>query len=92
MGIFFDKVNTKAVWVGFIVSIMVAIYLGNPAGILSSLIPGYKAPQIFEFLISLIIIGSNVIVSLIASLFTGKPTLEHIKGLTYSTIKDMPPR
>ena len=92
VGIFFDKVNTKAVWVGFIVSIMVAIYLGNPAGILSSLIPGYKAPQIFEFLISLIIIGSNVIVSLIASLFTGKPTLEHIKGLTYSTIKDMPPR
>ncbi len=89
VGIFFDKVNTKAVWCGFIVSVIIATYLGNPAGLLTKFIPGYVQPKVFEFLISLIIIGSNVAVSLIASLFTGKPTLEHIKGLTYASIKNM---
>lgn len=92
VGIFFDKVNTKAVWVGFIASVLVATYLGNPMGLLTKLIPGYTTPKIFEFLISLLIIGSNVVVSLIASLFTGKPTLENIKGLTYSTVKNMEER
>ncbi|NME36415.1 sodium:solute symporter [Fusobacterium sp. FSA-380-WT-3A] len=92
VGIFFDKVNTKAVWVGFIASVLVATYLGNPMGLLTKLIPEYTTPKIFEFLISLLIIGSNVVVSLIASLFTGKPTLENIKGLTYSTVKNMEER
>ena len=32
-GIFFEKVDTKAVWVGFIASVLIAIYLTNPMNI-----------------------------------------------------------
>ncbi|WP_295155722.1 sodium:solute symporter [uncultured Brachyspira sp.] len=85
-GIFFDKIETKAVWTGFIVSTIVAFYLTDPAGIVSKLIPAYSKPQVFEMLISFIIIGIGVVVSILASFVFGKPSEDKIKGLTYSTV------
>lgn len=85
IGIFFDKVESKAVWIGFIVSVIIAFYVSDPAGILTKFIPGYVKPKIFEFMLSFIIIGSSVIVSFISSFFFGRPSEEKIKGLTYST-------
>ncbi|TXJ39450.1 sodium:solute symporter [Brachyspira pilosicoli] len=85
IGIFFDKVESKAVWIGFIVSVIIAFYVSNPAGMLTKFIPGYVKPKIFEFMLSFIIIGSSVIVSFISSFFFGRPSEEKIKGLTYST-------
>lgn len=85
IGIFFDKVESKAVWIGFIVSVIIAFYVSDPAGMLTKFIPGYVKPKIFEFMLSFIIIGSSVIVSFIASFFFGRPSEEKIKGLTYST-------
>ena len=52
-----DKVNTKAVWVGFITSILIAVYLTNPMGMAAAVIPNYVKPQVFEFMISFLIIG-----------------------------------
>lgn len=88
VGIFFEKVNTKAVWIGFISSVVVAVYLGDPAKLLTTYLPGYNPPHVFEFLISFIIIGTNIIVSLVCSLFFGKPSKEKIDGLTYNSIKN----
>ena len=85
IGIFFDKVESKAVWIGFIVSLIIAFYVSDPAGMLTKFIPGYVKPKIFEFMLSFIIIGSSVIVSFISSFFFGRPSEEKIKGLTYST-------
>ncbi|MEI0602970.1 sodium:solute symporter [Brachyspira alvinipulli] len=85
VGIFFDKIETKAVWVGFIVSVIVAFYVSDPAGMLTKFIPGYAKPKIFEFMISFIIIGVGVLASFLASFAFGKPSAEKIKGLTYST-------
>ena len=85
VGIFFDKVESKAVWVGFILSVIVAFYISDPAGMLTKFIPGYAKPKIFEFMISFIIIGVGVIASFLASFAFGKPSAEKIKGLTYST-------
>ncbi|WP_297276920.1 sodium:solute symporter [uncultured Brachyspira sp.] len=85
VGIFFDKIETKAVWVGFIVSVIVAFYVSDPAGMLTKFIPGYAKPKIFEFMISFIIIGVGVLGSFLASFAFGKPSAEKIKGLTYST-------
>ena len=92
VGIFFDKVNIKAVWVGFIGSILIAMYLTNPMGMVSSIMPNYVKPQVFEFMISFLIIGGSVVFSLLASLVTGKEDPEKVKGLTYSTVKDMEAR
>ena len=92
VGIFFEKVNTKAVWVGFIASILIAVYLTNPMGMASAVIPGYTKPQVFEFMISFLIIGGSVVVSLIASLVTGKPREEQIKDLTFASVKKMQER
>ena len=85
VGIFFDKVESKAVWVGFALSVIVAFYVSDPAGMLTKFIPGYAKPKIFEFMISFIIIGVGVVGSLLASFAFGKPSAEKIKGLTYST-------
>ena len=85
VGIFFDKVESKAVWVGFILSVIVAFYISDPAGMLTKFIPGYAKPKIFEFMISFIIIGVGIIGSFLASFAFGKPSPEKIKGLTYST-------
>ena len=85
VGIFFDKVESKAVWVGFILSVIVAFYVSDPAGMLTKFIPGYAKPKIFEFMISFIIIGVGVLGSFLASFAFGKPSAEKIKGLTYST-------
>ena len=85
VGIFFDKVESKAVWVGFALSVIVAFYVSDPAGMLTKFIPGYAKPKIFEFMISFIIIGVGVIASFLASFAFGKPSAEKIKGLTYST-------
>ena len=85
IGIFFDKVESKAVWIGFIVSVIIAFYVSDPAGMLTKFMPGYVKPKIFEFMLSFIIIGSSVIVSFISSFFFGRPSEEKIKGLTYST-------
>ena len=82
-------VDTKAVWVGFIASVLIAIYLTNPMNIASSIIPNYVQPKVFEFMISFLIIGGSVIVSLIASFVTGSPRAEQIKGLTYSSVRKM---
>ena len=92
VGIFFDKVNTKAVWVGFIASILIALYLTNPMGMAAAVIPNYVRPQVFEFMISVLIIGGSVVFSLLASLVTGKEDPAKVKGLTYSTVKDMEAR
>ena len=89
VGIFFDKVNTKAVWVGFIASILIAVYLTNPMGMAAAVIPNYVKPQVFEFMISFLIIGGSMVVSLLASFVTGKPEKEKVEGLTYSTVKNM---
>ena len=89
VGMFFDKVNTKAVWIGFMGSILIAIYLTNPMNIASNVIPGYVKPQIFEFMISFLIIAGSVVTSVLASFVTGKPNSEQIEGLTYSSIKNM---
>ena len=85
VGIFFDRVESKAVWIGFILSVIVAFYISDPAGMLTKFIPGYAKPKIFEFMISFIIIGVGVIGSFLASFAFGKPSEEKIKGLTYST-------
>ena len=85
VGIFFDKIESKAVWVGFALSVIVAFYVSDPAGMLTKFIPGYAKPKIFEFMISFIIIGVGVIGSFLASFAFGKPSPEKIKGLTYST-------
>ena len=88
-GIFFKNISSKDVWIGFIVSVIIACYISDPAQLLTKLIPNYTKPQIFEFLISFIIIGAGVIVSIISSIFTAKPAEEKTKGLTYSSTKDM---
>ena len=85
VGIFFDKIESKAVWVGFALSVIVAFYISDPAGMLTKFIPGYAKPKIFEFMISFIIIGVGVIGSFLASFAFGKPSEDKIKGLTYST-------
>ena len=70
---------------GFILSVIVAFYISDPAGMLTKFIPGYAKPKIFEFMISFIIIGIGVVGSLLASFAFGKPSQEKTKGLTYST-------
>lgn len=60
VGIFIEKANSKDAWIGFLISIFMAFYVGNPMNMMN-LIPGYSKPEIFEFLISLVIIGSCVI-------------------------------
>lgn len=84
-GIFFDKIESKAVWVGFAISVIVAFIISDPAGMLTKFIPFYTKPKIFEFMISFIIIGIGVLASFVASFAFGKPSEEKIKGLTYST-------
>ena len=69
---FFEKVNTKAVWVGFIASILIAVYLTNPMGMAAAVIPNYVQPKKYlKFMISFLIIGGSVIVSVLASFVTG---------------------
>lgn len=87
VGIFTKRVNGKAAWIGFICSVLVAIYIGNPAGLLTKFIPGYEPPHIFEILISLVIIGSCVVPAYIASFFTGKPDEDKVYHLTYESTK-----
>lgn len=86
LGIFFDRVNDKAAWIGFICSVIVAIYISDPAKLLSSNFSGYVKPDIFEYLVSLVIIGAGIIPAYIASFFLPKPSKEKIEGLTYSTV------
>lgn len=66
VGIFIEKATSKEAWIGFLVSIFMAFYIGNPMGIME-ILPGYSKPQIFEFLVSLIIIGSSIIPSWLLS-------------------------
>lgn len=66
VGIFIENATSKEAWVGFLISIFMAFYIGNPMGIMEML-PGYSKPQIFEFLISLVIIGSCVLPAWIVS-------------------------
>ena len=89
VGIFFDRVDSRAVWVGFIVSVLLAFYISDPAGLVSKIIPGFTKPKIFEFMISFIIIGSGVLVSLICSFIFGAPSEEKIRRLTFKNIKDL---
>ena len=87
LGIFSNKVDSKAAWVGFYVSTAVALYLGNPGNILN-IIPGYVKPDIFGFLFAPIVISSCMIPAYIAALFTPDPSMEKIKGLTYTSLSD----
>ena len=93
VGIFFDKVNTVAVWIGFAASTILAFFITDPAGIMSKLFGaegllalGYTKPPVFEILVSFLIIIAGVVVSLIASLICGKPKKEKIENLTYSSL------
>ena len=93
VGIFFDKIETKAVWIGFIVSTILAFYITDPSGIVSKLFGadgllalGYTKPPVFEILVSFLIIVVGVVVSLIASLVCGKPKKEKVENLTYSSL------
>lgn len=70
VGIFIEKATSKDAWVGFLISITLAFYIGNPMGIME-VFPGYSKPQIFEFLVSLVIIGSCIISSWISSEIRG---------------------
>jgi len=86
LGIFFNNVGTKAAWIGFISSISVAIYISDPAKLLSSNIPNYVKPEIFEYLVSLVIIASCLIPAFIASFIFSKPDPKQLKGLTYLSV------
>lgn len=86
VGIFFDKVDTKAVWIGFIASTLLAFYLTDPAGIVSKLFPMYSKPPVFEILISFLIIVAGVVFSILASLVCGKPSKDKTENLTYSSL------
>lgn len=87
IGIFFKNVDNRAAWIGFIISVLLAVYLGNPGGLLSKIFPSYVQPKVFEILISVVIMGACVVPAVISSLFLGKPEQEKVDGLTYFTIK-----
>lgn len=87
LGIFSDRVSAKAAWIGFSISAVVSIYLGNPGGILK-LIPGYSQPQIFGFLFPPIVMLSCMIPGYIAAMILPPAAPEKIKGLTYKSLKD----
>ena len=89
VGIFFDRVDSRAVWIGFIVSILLAFYISDPAGMVSKIIPSYTKPKIFEFMISFIIIGSGVIASFLASFIFGRPSEDKIRQLTFKNVKNI---
>ncbi|MGL4677629.1 MAG: sodium:solute symporter [Brevinema sp.] len=87
LGIFSNKVSSQSAWIGFGISIFVALYLGNPGG-LFNLIPGYVKPDIFGFLFAPIVIASCMIPGYLASLVLPAPSKEHLDGLTYSSLSD----
>lgn len=87
IGIFTERVSSKSAWIGFIISVLVATYIGNPAGILTKFIPGYSKPIVFELLIALIIMASCIIPALLASLIFEKPDKNKIFKLTYFSFK-----
>ncbi|HIF9182369.1 TPA: sodium:solute symporter [Photobacterium damselae] len=84
-GIFISRVNAKSAWIGFSISVLVAIYISDPAGILTKLISGYDKPHVFELLISLLIILSCIIPAYVSSLVIGPAEEDKTKGLTYWT-------
>lgn len=89
IGIFSEKIDSKAAWVGFISSSLTAIYIGNPVGLLTKFFPTYTKPMLFELLMGLIVILACIIPAWIASFFFQNPKKQNINGLTYSTlIKD----
>lgn len=75
IGIFIKKATSKEACIGFIISIIVALYIGNPMDILN-LIPIYKKPKIFEFLISFIVIFSCVFPAYLFSLFKNRKKIK----------------
>ncbi len=85
LGIFSTKVGSKAAWIGFGVSTVVALYLGNPGGLLN-IIPGYTKPEIFGFLFAPIVIGACMIPGYLATLFIAAPSAAQINGLTYKSL------
>ncbi|HIF9185098.1 TPA: sodium:solute symporter [Photobacterium damselae] len=86
-GIFIKRINAKSAWFGFGISVIVATYIGDPAGLLSGYIPGYVKPQIFEFMISLVVILACVVPAYISSFFfvTSNEESARAEGLTYAT-------
>lgn len=66
VGIFIKKADSKDAWMGFLISIFMVFYIGNPMGVMD-ILPRYSKPQIFEFLTSLITIGSCIILSWITN-------------------------
>lgn len=87
LGIFFNRVGSKDVWLGFIISALFSIYFSNPNGILN-IISGYEKPQIFGFLFAPLITGICIVVAYISSFFTKNPSLEKIQGLTFTYLSD----
>ncbi|MGL6167082.1 MAG: sodium:solute symporter, partial [Fusobacteriaceae bacterium] len=67
VGIFIKKATSREAWIGFITSILVGLYISNPMGVMN-ILPGYSKPEIFEFLTSLVVIGSCVVPSWMFSL------------------------
>lgn len=88
IGIFSKRIDSKAAWIGFIISIVVAVYIGDPAGLLSKFIPTYTKPVVFELLISLIIMLACIVPAWIASFIFGKAEDKNVVGLTYFTLKE----
>lgn len=88
LGIFSNRVSARSAWIGFIVSAIVAIYLGNPGGVLK-MIPGYTQPAVFGFLFSPIVMLSCMIPGYIASYILPPAAPEKIKGLTYHSLNDL---
>ena len=87
LGIFSTKVGTKAAWIGFWTSSLVALYLGNPGGIFN-ILPGYAKPDIFGFLFAPIVISACMIPAYVAAMFLPAPEKEKIEGLTYMSLAD----
>ncbi|MGL4902743.1 MAG: sodium:solute symporter [Cetobacterium sp.] len=88
VGIFSRRVDSRAAWVGFLISVAVAVYIGNPAGLVTKFVPGYTKPAVFELLIAFIIMASCVIPAVVASFFFGKVEEKKIAGLTYFTFRN----
>ena len=85
LGIFSTKVGSKAAWIGFGCSTVVALFLSNPGGILN-ILPGYTKPEVFGFLFAPIVISACMIPGYIATLFIPAPSAQKIEGLTYKSL------
>ncbi|MGL5723640.1 sodium:solute symporter [Cetobacterium sp.] len=71
VGIFIKKADRYSAWIGFLVSLLTAFYIGNPMQIMN-IFSWYREPKVFEFLISLFVIGNCVLSAWIISFMRAK--------------------